>query len=70
MWFRSYTSWGLEIMQIKLAGLRERYAECGRRIRELVAGGTSRIEELELAPDTMGVVDTRYRMNVTGSWFI
>ena len=70
MWFRSYKSWGLEIMQIKLAGLRERYTECGRRIRELVSGRASKIEELELAPDTMGVVDTRYRMNVTGSWFI
>ena len=39
-------------------------------VRELVAGKTSKIEELDLAPDTMGVVDTRYRMNVTGSWFI
>ena len=69
-WVRSYKYDGLEIMQIKLGGLKERYRETSRRIQELLAGKINSIPELELKPDTMGVCDTRYRMVATGGWFI
>ncbi len=65
-WFRSYKSWGLEVMQIKLSGLCERYREVARRLEDPGA----RIEELELEPETLGAPDTRYRMIATGGWFI
>ncbi|OGV47182.1 MAG: hypothetical protein A2017_02460 [Lentisphaerae bacterium GWF2_44_16] len=69
-WMRSYKSYGLEIMQIRLAGLCERYRETGRRIQEYLDGKTSSIHELELRPETKGLVDPRYRMTATGGWFI
>jgi len=69
-WFRSYKSYGLEVMQIKLAGLCERYQETGRRIDEYLAGQTSSIPELELQPETKGLEELRYRMIATGGWFI
>ena len=69
-WLRSYKSYGLEVMQIKLAGLCERYCETGRRISEYLGGKTSSIHELELKPGTIGRIDPRYRMIATGGWFI
>ena len=69
-WFRGYKSYGLEIMQIRLAGLRERYAELARRIDELLDGRIEKIDELELEPQTLGLGETRYRMLATGGWFI
>ncbi len=69
-WLRSYKYYGLEVMQIKLAGLKERYRETSRRIGELLSGEIASIPELELNPETLGSTDTRYRMAVTGGWFI
>lgn len=69
-WFRSYKPWGLEVMQIKLAGLQERYREVQRRLREFLNGTNPKLEELEIEPETSGMVDTRYRMIATGGWFI
>lgn len=69
-WARSYKSYGLEVMQIKLAGLCERYRETGRRITEYLDGKTTEIHELELKPETKGFLDARYRMIATGGWFI
>lgn len=69
-WTRSYKSYGLEVMQIRLAGLCERYCETGRRISEYLDGKTASIHELELKPETRGFVDSRYRMIATGGWFI
>lgn len=69
-WERSYKSYGLEVMQIKLAGLSERYRETGRRIAEFLEGKVESIHELELKPETKGFVDPRYRMTATGGWFI
>lgn len=69
-WFRGYKSYGLEIMQIRLAGLRERYAELARRIDELLEGRIEKIDELELEPEAQGFCETRYRMLATGGWFI
>ena len=70
LWLRSYKSYGLEIIQIRLAGLRERYAELARRLNELQDGTIDAIDELELEPETRGFCETRYRMLATGGWFI
>lgn len=70
-WMRSYKSWGFEVIQIKIAGLAERYRELSRRLEELLDGTSDRIEELEIRPQARGDVwETRYRMIATGSWFI
>ena len=70
-WMRSYKTWGFEVVQIKIAGLAERYRELSRRIEELLDGTASEIAELEINPQTRGDIwETRYRMIATGSWFI
>ena len=69
-WFRGCKSYGLEIMQIRLAGLRERYEELARRIDELLDGRIETIDELELHPECAGLGETRYRMLATGGWFV
>ncbi|MFA6928768.1 MAG: hypothetical protein WCT05_00465 [Lentisphaeria bacterium] len=69
-WLRSYKYDGLEVMQIKMGGLKERYRETSRRIKELLDGTIVSIPELEQNPDTIGGCDTRYRMVATGGWFI
>ena len=55
---------------LRLAGLRERYAELARRIDELLEGRIEKIDELELEPEARGFCETRYRMLATGGWFI
>lgn len=69
-WYRSYKSWGLEVMQIKLAGLRERYREIERQIGEYLDGCKTSFPELEQNPETNGCIITPYRLVATGSWFI
>lgn len=69
-WFRSYKPYGLEVMQIKLAGLAARYREVARRLDEYLGGRIGAIPELELHPKTIGAPDGRYRMIATGGWFI
>lgn len=69
-WFRCYKSYGLEVMQIKLAGLKERYRETARRLDDLLNDRTDAIPELDLHPRALGRADGRYRMTATGGWFI
>lgn len=69
-WFRSYKSYGLEVMQIRMAGLKERFKETARQIREYAAGSRSAMPELEEKGQTIGFADPRYRMCATGGWFI
>lgn len=69
-WLRSYKYDGLEVMQIKLGGLKERYKECANRIQELLQNKIQNIPELEIKPKTVGGRETRYRMVATGGWFI
>jgi len=70
MWFRGYKSYGLEIMQIKLAGLCERYRELGRLLDEFLNGKIQSIHELEIEPDVQGFYYTDYHHIATGGWFI
>ena len=69
-WFRGYKSDGLEIMQIRLGGLKERYIETVRRIDELESGVIDHIHELDHKYDTIGWGELRYRMIATGGWFV
>ena len=69
-WFRGYKSYGLEIMQIRLGGLKERYIETVRRIDELESGVIDHIHELDHKYDTIGWGELRYRMIATGGWFV
>ncbi len=69
-WVRSCKLWGLEINQIRLAGLRERYREAGRRIESYLDGTAKAIEELEIKPKTLGSTHSRYHQIATGDWFI
>ena len=71
-WFRSYKTYGLEVMQIRLSGVRERFIETARQIREYVAGSRKSLPELEPGDDipVIGITENRYRMCATGGWFI
>lgn len=69
-WIRSFKPYGLEIMQIRMAGLAERYRETGRRIDALLNGESADIEELDQNIDAIGSIDMRYRMTATAGWFI
>jgi hypothetical protein len=69
-WFRSYKSNGLEVMQIRLAGLKERHLELARQIREYLAGTREAMPELEEEIETCGITENRYRMCATAGWFI
>ncbi|NLZ59770.1 MAG: beta-N-acetylhexosaminidase [Lentisphaerae bacterium] len=69
-WLRSFKYDGLEVMQIKMGGLKERYRECRRRLEELLAGKIQNIAELEAEPQAYGGQETRYRMVATAGWFI
>jgi len=46
-WLRRNKPFGLEVMQIRLAGVRERFLEAARRIEELASGEIAFIAELE-----------------------
>lgn len=61
-WLRNCKSWVPEVMQIKPAGLCERYRELARRLEKVA----TRIEEPEPEPETLGSPDSRYRMIATG----
>ncbi len=69
-WFRSYKSYGLETMQIRLGGVKERSREVAAQIREYAGGTRKNLPELEDDIPVMGVNETRYRMCATGGWFI
>ncbi|NNM86955.1 MAG: family 20 glycosylhydrolase [Phycisphaerae bacterium] len=46
-WFRRNKPFGFEVIQIRLAGKRQRYQELAARLRQFIAGEIERIEELE-----------------------
>jgi len=69
-WKRSFKSFGLELMQIRLGGLSERYRELARVIEEFVAGEIDSIPELEIdLPTRVGIPGT-YHEVATGNFFI
>jgi hypothetical protein len=49
-WLRRNKPNGLEVIQIRFAGQKRRYQELAERIREVLAGKISKIEELENLP--------------------
>ncbi len=67
-WLRNYKPQGLELMQIRLAGLCERYRETARRIAELNGGRIGCIEELEPQPPAAGHLPSQYHRIATGNW--
>ena len=46
-WLRRNKPFGLEALQIRLGGLRQRFAETGRALQELPEGDRERVPELE-----------------------
>ena len=46
-WLRRNKPFGLEVMQIRLGGLRQRYLEAARALQEITAGGRDSIPELD-----------------------
>ncbi len=69
-WRRNFKSYGLELMQIRLAGLAERYRELARVIGEFLDGSIDCIPELEVIHRPAGHIDSRYRYVATGGFFI
>ncbi len=69
-WLRNFKSYGLELMQIRLAGLAERYRELARVIEALTEGESDSIPELEVVHRPSGGIDSRYRYIATGGFFI
>ena len=49
-WLRRNKPFGLEVIQIRLAGIRRRFLELAQRIGELLEGKITSIEELENRP--------------------
>ena len=69
-WKRSFKSYGLELMQIRLGGLIERYRELSRVIEEFIQGETDSIPELEVEFRPLGAIPSTYHEVATGSFFI
>ena len=69
-WKRSFKSFGLELMQIRLGGLIERYRELGRVIDELVLGKIESIPELEIDLPMRESIPITYHEVATGGFFI
>ena len=70
-WLRSFKPYGLELMQIRLGGLSERYRELARRIDELLDGKVDTIPELEeKMTNPLGRVPYQYFRCATGNFFI
>jgi len=60
-WLRRNKPFGLEVVQVRLAGLIRRYRELGERIGELLDGKIDRIAELEDTPTVPAAVHPAYR---------
>ena len=69
-WKRSFKSYGLELMQIRLGGLCERYRELSRVIEELIHGEIDAIPELETELPTRKGIPATYHEIATGGFFI
>ncbi len=75
-WYRKNKPFGFEVIQIRLAGLRERYREVGRLLSELLQSKRDRIPELDeglafAGADLAGVRTTsRYSRLATASYIL
>lgn len=69
-WKRNFKSYGLEINQIRLAGVSERFRELARLIDEFLQGEISSIHELEVKHDSKGQVPWAYIRCATGCFFV
>ena len=69
-WRRSFKSFGMELMQIRLGGLKERYKETAAVIEELLAGRIEHIGELEVKHEPSGYIPNKYALIATGGFFI
>ena len=69
-WRRSFKSFGMELMQIRLGGLMERYRELSRVIEEFIQGETDSIPELEVEHHPKGSIPGTYHDVATGGFFI
>ena len=69
-WKRSFKSFGLELMQIRLGGLAERYRELARVLEEFVEGEIDSIPELEVDLPTREGIPGTYHEVATGNFFI
>ena len=69
-WKRSFKSFGMELMQIRLGGLSERYRELSRVIDEFIHGETDSIPELEVDLPTRKGIPGTYHETATGNFFI
>ena len=69
-WKRSFKSFGMELMQIRLGGLTERYRELSRVIDEFIHGETDSIPELEVDLPTRKGIPGTYHETATGNFFI
>jgi len=67
-WLRRNKPWGLEAIQVRLAGQIRRYRELDRRLRDLLAGKIDQIEEMENRPKAaLEQINGNYRCLVTAS---
>ena len=69
-WKRNFKSFGMELMQIRLGGLSERYRELGRTLDELVHGQIDSIGELEVMIKPGPFIPHQYYRVATGGFFI
>ena len=69
-WLRSFKPFGLELMQIRLGGLTERYRELARTLGDLLRGDASSLPEPEADFQPRGAIPIIYRDIATGGFFI
>ena len=69
-WNRSFKPYGLELMQIRLGGLGERYRELARRLDEFLDGEITSIPELEVRHTPACRPPWQYVRCVTGCFFV
>lgn len=69
-WRRSFKSFGMELMQIRMGGLKERYRETAAVIEELLAGRIDHIGELEVRHQPSQYIPNKYALIATGGFFI
>lgn len=67
-WLRRNKPYGLEVMQIRFAGMKRRYEELDSRIKLLLAGKIDRIDEMENLPSVpLAGIGWNYRNFATAS---
>jgi hypothetical protein len=70
-WLRRNKPQGLEVMQIRFAGLKRRYEELASRIQSLLAGKIDSIDEMENLPSVpLTGIGWNYRCVATGSFIL